>query len=39
VLDKADGYVRRVLFTPDNPSEFKRALDEAIGRYREMPVS
>jgi hypothetical protein len=35
VLDKSTGWVRRILFTPDNPVAFTRALDEALSRYRE----
>lgn len=35
VLDKGEGYVRRVLFTPGDPEAFKSALDEALARYRE----
>ena len=35
VLDKSKGYVRRVLFTPDDPEAFKNSLDEALARYRE----
>ena len=34
VLDKSEGFIRRVLFTPDNPEAFKRALNEALARYR-----
>ena len=34
VLDKSEGFIRRVLFTPDNPEAFKRALDAALARYR-----
>jgi len=35
VLDKSEGHIRRVLFTPDDPEAFKSALDEALARYRE----
>ncbi len=35
VLDKSEGCIRRVLFTPDDPEAFMRALDEALTRYRE----
>jgi hypothetical protein len=35
VLDKSEGRVRRVLFTPDDPAAFKSALDEAIFQYRQ----
>ena len=34
VLDKREGCVRRVLFTPDDLVAFKSALDEALSRYR-----
>lgn len=35
VLDKSEGHIRRVLFTPDDPAAFKKALEEALARYRE----
>ncbi len=35
VLDKKEGRIRRVLFTPDDPVAFKSALDEALSRYRQ----
>jgi len=35
VLDKSEGHIRRVLFTPDDPAAFKSALDTALARYRE----
>jgi hypothetical protein len=35
VVDKSEGRLRRVLFTPDDPAAFKRALDEALARFRE----
>lgn len=35
VLDKNKGYVRRLLFTPDDLDAFKNALDEALARYQE----
>jgi len=34
VLDKSEGYVHRLLFTPDNPQEFKNALDDALAQYQ-----
>ncbi len=34
VLDKSSGCLRRVLFTPDDPAAFKRALDDALSRHR-----
>ncbi len=33
VLDKSKGKVRRVLFTPEDPAGFKKALDEALAAY------
>jgi hypothetical protein len=35
VLDKSEGIIRKVYFTPDEPTEFRNALDEAIRRFRE----
>jgi hypothetical protein len=35
VLDKREGHIRRILFTPDNLDGFMKALKEALGRYRE----
>ena len=35
VLDKSAGFVRRVLFTPDDPEAFKSALDQELTRFRE----
>jgi hypothetical protein len=35
VLDKSEGHIKRVLFTPDDPEAFERALDGALARYRE----
>jgi hypothetical protein len=35
VLDKSEGYVRRVLITPDDPEAFKQAMEDALARYRE----
>jgi len=37
VLEKETGLLRHVLFTPENPAEFKRVLDEALMRFRERP--
>ena len=34
VLDKSKGKVRRVLFTPEDPAGFKKALDGALAAYR-----
>lgn len=34
VLDKSEGFIRRVLFTPADPMAFKLALDAALARYR-----
>jgi hypothetical protein len=35
VLDKSEGHVKRVLFTPDDIRAFKRVMDDALARYRE----
>jgi len=35
VLDKSEGHVRRVLFTPEDSAAFKIALEEAVIRFRE----
>jgi hypothetical protein len=34
VVDKSEGYVRRLLLTPDDPRAFKRALDRALEDFR-----
>jgi hypothetical protein len=34
VIDKTDGIIHRVLFTPDNPEKFFQVLDEAISEFR-----
>lgn len=34
VLDKREGYVRRLLFTPDDLGAFKEALEEALDQFR-----
>lgn len=34
VLDKNEGFIRRVLFTPDDPVAFKKAIDKALTRYQ-----
>ena len=34
-VDKKEGLIRKVYFTPDNPTEFRNALDEALSRFRE----
>jgi hypothetical protein len=39
VLEKKSGLIRHVLFTPEDPAEFKRVLDEAITRFRQNPKS
>ena len=33
VLDKKTGFVRHVLFTPEDPAEFKRILDQALASF------
>lgn len=35
VLDKSEGGIRRILFTPDDLAAFKSVLDEALARYLE----
>ena len=35
VLDKSKGYVRRVLFTPDDLDAFKSAVESTLDKYRE----
>lgn len=35
VLEKEDGFIRQVLFTPEDPAEFKRILDQSIARFRQ----
>jgi len=35
VLDKREGYIRRILFTPDDPETFKDILDKALARHKE----
>jgi hypothetical protein len=35
VLDKKEGRIRRVLFTPNDPRAFCAALDQALARYRQ----
>ena len=35
VLDKSEGHIRRVLFTPHDVEGFKDALEGALARYRE----
>lgn len=34
VIDRAEGRLRRLMLTPDDPPAFKRALDEAMTRFR-----
>jgi hypothetical protein len=35
VLDKSEGHMHRLLFTPEDPEAFRDALDEALTRYRD----
>ena len=35
VLDKSEGHVRRLLFTPEDAEAFRDALNEALQRYRD----
>lgn len=32
VIDKSVGKIRRILFTPENPTEFKAVLDQVLAR-------
>ena len=34
VLDRDEGVIRRILFTPDDPANFKRVFDAAFARWR-----
>jgi len=34
VLDKKEGWIRRILFTPEDPGAFVRALGTALSAYR-----
>jgi hypothetical protein len=38
VLDKQKGFCRRFLFTPEDPHEFKCALEDALQVYRQQHV-
>jgi hypothetical protein len=35
VLDKSEGYIHRILLTPDDPEAFKDALNGALAAHRE----
>jgi hypothetical protein len=35
ILDKKKGIIRHILFTPEDPAEFKRAVDQALTRFRD----
>ena len=35
VLDKNEGYIHRLLFTPEDPQAFKNTLNDALVNYRE----
>lgn len=37
ILDKKKGLVRHILFTPEDPAEFKRVLDERLTQLRKNP--
>lgn len=39
VLDKSQGFVRRILFTPDDLQAFTSALNSALARYRQRRVT
>lgn len=34
VLDKIEGYIRRILFSPDDPEKFSAALNDAVNNYK-----
>lgn len=34
VLDKNEGFCKRFLFTPENPTEFKDVLEKALSEFR-----
>ena len=34
VLDKKEGLIRHLLFTPEDPVEFKRVLDNGLAKFR-----
>lgn len=34
VIDKSDGLIHRILFTPDNPHEFILELEKALEKYK-----
>ena len=34
VLDRTEGFCKRILFTPENPQQFKGVLEEHLARYR-----
>ena len=35
VVDKREGFLRHILFTPEDPAEFVSAINEALTRFRE----
>ena len=37
VLDKERGFIRHILFTPEDPAEFKRVVDEHLAQFRKNP--
>lgn len=39
ILDKKNGFVRHVLFTPENPAEFKRVLAKTLADFKQDPPS
>jgi hypothetical protein len=39
VIDKREGWLRHILFTPEDPQAFVHALNEALSRFRGQPKS
>lgn len=39
VLDRTEGFCKRILFTPENPHEFKEVLDRNLSRHQSHPSS
>lgn len=34
VVDRAEGWIRRILFTPEDPEGFRKAFDEAFAEFQ-----
>ena len=39
VIDKNDGFARRVIFTPEDPTTFKNAVEKALRQFRDKEAS